>query len=141
MKNKKSLIVAGVLIILLAGGQALLKKGSSSAKNSGNIGSSIKDTVKEEVRDLSVLFYGSTCPHCIVVEEWLAENAEIEKKAGLIMKEVYEDKNNSAEMTQRAKECGVATENGIGVPFLYDNGTCLMGDQPIIDYLKETYGK
>ena len=119
----------------------MLKKSSSSAKNGGNIESSIEDTVEQEAEDLSVLFYGSTCPHCIVVEEWLAENAEIEEVAGLVMKEVYENKDNSTEMTQKAKECGVATENGIGVPFLYDNGTCLMGDQPIIDYLKETYGK
>ena len=90
---------------------------------------------------MSVIFYGSGCPHCEVVEEWLKENLEIEKKTGLIMREVYNDKNNHSEMTERAKECGTATENGIGVFFLYDNGICLMGDQPIIDYLKETYEK
>ena len=45
MKNKKSLIIAGVLIVLLAGGQILLKKSSSGADNNGNIEGSVKTGV------------------------------------------------------------------------------------------------
>ena len=39
--------------------------------------------------DKVVLYYGSTCPHCKVAEEWLEKNPEIKEKSGLVAKEVY----------------------------------------------------
>lgn len=86
-----------------------------------------------------ILYYGITCPHCEVVEEWLEENTGVKQKSDLIAKEVYQNRENSRELGQKAAECSIDESQGISVPFLYDNGRCIIGDQPIIDYLKEKY--
>lgn len=101
----------------------------------------IKATKENSPADESrtTLYYGVTCPHCKVVEKWLEENPEIKEKSGLVAKEVYENQENSKELGEKAKECQIGGSGGIGVPFLYDNGQCIIGDQPIIDYLKENY--
>jgi len=83
------------------------------------------------------LFFGSTCPHCEVVEEWLEANSEVKEKSGLKAKEVYNDRDNSQELAEKAAECKIS--GGIGVPFLYDHGECIVGDQPIIDHLEQKY--
>jgi len=80
------------------------------------------------------LYVGATCPHCKNVEEWLKNNQSIEEKAGLVIKEVYYNPNNNKELLQRASECSIEKDK-VFVPFLYDQGKCLVGDQPIIDYL------
>lgn len=86
-----------------------------------------------------ILFYGETCPHCKKVEEWLVDHPQIEKNVNLVKKEVYYNQENGRELAAKAKECNIDESQGIGVPFLYDNGKCLVGDQPIIDYLSSKY--
>ena len=83
------------------------------------------------------LYYGSTCPYCIEVEKWLEENPEIKESSGLVAKEVYENQENNRELTEKAIECEI--EGGVGVPFLYDSGQCIVGSQPIINHLTENY--
>lgn len=85
------------------------------------------------------LFVSLTCSHCKAVEKWLDSQPGIKEKSRLETKEVYQNKNNRSELGERAAECQIDERNGIGVPFLYDNGECVVGDQPIIDYLKEKY--
>ncbi len=81
-----------------------------------------------------VLFYGDGCPHCALVEEFVAQNS-IEDKVPFAKKEVYYNKQNADEMVVKAQVCGFPTDS-IGVPFLWDGSKCLVGDQDIIEFFK-----
>ena len=83
-----------------------------------------------------ILFYGDTCPHCKVVEEFIVAN-KIEEKIAFKKLEVYNNQNNAQLLTQTAKKCGFDTAQGVGVPFFYNGETCLMGDADIINYFKQ----
>ncbi len=87
----------------------------------------------------TTLYYGITCSYCKIVEEWLEENIEIKEKSNIVAKEVYNNQENSKELLERTEECQIGENSGIGVPFLYDNGECIIGSQPIINHLKERY--
>lgn len=79
-----------------------------------------------------ILFYGDGCPHCAIVEDYIKEN-DIKNKVSFEEKEVYYNQNNSNDLVQKAKACGIPT-NSIGVPFLWDGENCYVGDQKIIDF-------
>lgn len=110
-----------------------------------------KDTTDKEVSDVQnpsqqtnqgqtqetngiILFYGDGCPHCAIVEEYVNQNG-IEAKVSFAKKEVYYNKQNADELIAKAKACSMST-NSIGVPFLWDGSTCLVGDQDIIEFFK-----
>ena len=40
------------------------------------------------------------------------------------------------ELSQKASECGLST-NSVGVPFLWDGKTCLVGDADVIDFFRK----
>jgi glutaredoxin len=82
-----------------------------------------------------ILFYGDGCPHCALVEEYVSKNG-IEATVPFVKKEVYHDKQNASELAVKAQACGMPTDS-IGVPFLWTGATCIVGDQPIIDFFKE----
>ena len=84
-----------------------------------------------------ILYWGVTCTHCKNVEDYLKNNPDIEKKITILRKEVFNDKNNAADMEDKAYLCNIDTSKGIGVPFLYYRGQCVDGDQPVIDFLQE----
>ena len=79
-----------------------------------------------------VFYYGQECPHCLKVEEYIKNN-NIDAKIPVTKKEVWHDQTNAAEMIARAKKCGL-DPNAVGVPLLYDNGKCYIGDVDIINY-------
>ena len=118
--NKKIIIVS-ILFILLASFMIV-----SSSRN---------ESKSEEKESAIILFYGDTCPHCKVVDDYIKEN-NVKERVSFVQKEVYRNKANALEMNQKAEICGLETNN-IGVPFLFDgeNGAkCLIGDRDIIDY-------
>ncbi len=82
----------------------------------------------------TILFYGDTCPHCAKVEEYIAEN-NTKDKIGLAEKEVYKNTDNAKILNEKAKKCDIK-ENEIGVPFLWADEKCYMGDEDIINYFK-----
>jgi len=82
-----------------------------------------------------ILFFGDTCPHCKNVDEYISQNG-IRGKIKFQELEVYNNKDNAALLAQKAKECGLDTSSGVGVPFFFASGKCIQGDQPIIDFLK-----
>jgi glutaredoxin len=94
---------------------------------------------KNSSQDLKgiVLFYGTGCPHCAKVEEFIREN-KIKEKIAFEEKEVYFNRDNAKKLIEVAKKCGIK-ENEIGVPFLWDgeNQRCIVGDEPIINFFKE----
>lgn len=98
----------------------------------------ITSPTQEEEDDESVLvFYSSTCPHCEIVKKYLKDNAENLTLTVKTLKidDPKTDKDNLALALKKAQECNLG-ENW-GVPLMYYAGDCLMGDQPIIDYLNQ----
>jgi len=85
-----------------------------------------------------VLYWGTTCPHCKVLKEWMAEK-KIEEKVKVILKEVYENRTNQKELMAVAGKCGIVA-NQVGVPLLYAEGKCMIGTDPIESYLSQKAG-
>ncbi len=82
-----------------------------------------------------ILYYGETCPHCKIVEKYIADN-NIEEKLKITHKEIYNNRANNDELVSKANYCQLDLKN-VGVPFLWTGSNCLIGNQPIIDFLKE----
>lgn len=109
------LAVIAALVLLLAWGRAAAKREASQPE--------------------MILFYGATCPHCKIVEEFIAQNS-VRDRLSFRELEVYNDKTNARLLGEKAGQCGLDTGAGIGVPFFFDGQKCFVGDQDIIAYLK-----
>lgn len=99
------------------------------------------DQVEFNFADSDLIFYwGEGCPHCENVEEFISTN-NVDQKVKINKKEVYKNTDNQKELGNIASQyCPEAiTNGGIGVPLAFDvkNKTCLQGDTPIIDFLKQ----
>jgi glutaredoxin len=83
------------------------------------------------------LYFGSACPHCKIVEEYLAKN-DPENKLSVVQKEVWNNQTNANEYIEKTKICEIFDGN-LSVPVLWDakNQNCYSGDQPIINFLKQ----
>jgi hypothetical protein len=86
------------------------------------------------------LFYGETCPHCKIVEEFISKN-QIDQKIKINNLEVYNNQANSSLFSSMVNEIcpDNSSPNGLPVPFLINkkDKQCFLGDTPIIDYLTE----
>ncbi|PJA08138.1 hypothetical protein COX69_03070 [Candidatus Falkowbacteria bacterium CG_4_10_14_0_2_um_filter_48_10] len=107
-------------VFVLARGQAAVETGP--------------DKAPAQTSDL-ILYYGDVCPHCRIVEEYIQQNG-IDQKIIFAQKEVYRNQANASELAQKARLCALDTRS-IGVPFLWTGETCILGDQPIIEYFKD----
>ena len=138
MKNTKITTALILLIIIALLTSVILgsknKKETTQPSNNNQIVDKISLPISQS-SDTPVFFYGNTCPHCADVEAWMKEN-QIEEKIAIVKKEVYDNRQNSQELTKAAESCGLPTDS-IGVPFLYTEGKCLIGTPDIINYLKE----
>ncbi len=76
-----------------------------------------------------VLYWGDGCSHCKNLEVFLQEN-QIEQKVTFERKEVWGDRANAKEMSQRAKDCDLSPTE-IGVPFLFSDGKCFTGEPDV----------
>lgn len=85
-----------------------------------------------------ILYYGETCPHCKIVEAFLQEN-KISEKVDFSQKEVFLNAKNAQELSKKAAPCKI-DQKEMGVPFLWNNGQCLEGDQDIINFFKDKAG-
>jgi len=93
-----------------------------------------------------VLYYGITCPHCKIVEDYIANNG-LANKLKIEQKEIFENQANQREMAQNLAACGRQEQGNLYVPMLFDvkNRACYGGKenegaQPIIEFLKQTGG-
>jgi len=82
-----------------------------------------------------ILFYGDGCPACAVVEDYIGEN-NIQERVEFEQKEVYYNKKNADELSEKAKTCGISA-NSIQIPFLWDGSKCFVGSQTIIDFFNQ----
>lgn len=90
---------------------------------------SVKNVLAEENR--AVLYYGNGCPHCAEVENFIKNNSfdfSIEQK------EIYHNKINAEEFNKICAEEEISLMDR-GVPFLYAEKKCFIGDKQIINYL------
>ncbi|MBP6890909.1 MAG: hypothetical protein PHH17_02855 [Candidatus Pacebacteria bacterium] len=129
MKNK--IIIPGVLFAVVAIFSIIIIVQNNNHAEQPAIQSS--DNIKTEDQGI-VLFYGDGCPHCEIVEKYVTEN-NIESIVSFAKKEVYYNKQNSAELVEKAESCGMPTDS-IGVPFLWDGSKCHVGDHDIIEFFK-----
>jgi glutaredoxin len=79
-----------------------------------------------------IFYYSLTCPHCKNVEKYVADN-NVKAKVDFIEKEVSENMQNATDFMNKVAKCGIKPEEA-GVPLLWDGSTCLVGDEPIINY-------
>ncbi len=86
----------------------------------------------------TVYYYGAECPHCKKINEFLEEN-KIAEKVTFAKKEVWHDSGNAKEMTKAAEQCGLDKKD-IGVPFVFDNGTCLIGEPDVRKFFSDKAG-
>lgn len=116
-KNLLSIIIAVVLTV--AGGLLIINYNKAPKIDINGI----------------VLFYGDGCPHCKIVDDFVKAN-NIETKVKFIRLEVFNNKDNAKVLSERAQACGLLTDQ-IGVPFLWNGKTCIVGDQDVIKFFQE----
>ena len=80
-----------------------------------------------------ILFYGDGCPHCANVESYLEGEGILES---VNKKEIYQNRENAQEFNEICEEEGIEFMDR-GVPFLYAEGECFVGDKQIVSYFEE----
>lgn len=123
---KKDWLIFLVIIILIIFGIKLLSKKPST--------SSTFDSSRPT--DMT-LFWGDGCPHCENVRNYIKNNSSL-SKLNIDQKEVYYNQSNQKIMEETAKKCPeLDASKGLAVPMAYVDNKCLVGDTPIIDWLKQ----
>ena len=93
-------------------------------------------TIISPEANASVLYYGETCPHCKIVEEFMSNNS-VESKMDIIQKEVFSNKTNAEELLKVGEACKLQKDYMGAVPLLYSGGKCYVGDKDIISFFQE----
>lgn len=126
-KNLLSIIIVAVLIIL---GSLLIIGYNNGAL--AKIWSALTGP-KVDINGI-ILFYGDGCSHCKLVEDFISQN-NIEEKVKFIRLEVFNNRGNAQVLLERSKACGLLVDQ-VGVPFLWDGKTCMMGDPDVIKFFQ-----
>jgi len=81
-----------------------------------------------------ILFYGEECPHCKIVEQYIADN---NIKDALVFSELEVGHNaaNANLMIEKQKICKLDKKNIGAVPFLWTAEKCYLGQDEIIQFL------
>lgn len=130
-ENKTVQIVLLVITVLIACAGLIWLINKSSSNNSDDTGDNATSTVS--------LYYRDDCPHCQNVEKFMQEN-NVTATVPVVMKEVMNNIENNNDLMVRATNCGYDISS-VGVPLLYDHGTCYSGDEEIINYFKQKLNK
>lgn len=126
MEKGLSITIGITLIILVLIAVAVFFTGSQRQNN--------YPTTDPDTKGI-ILFYGEGCPHCKIVEDFMAEN-DILSKIILSQSEVWHNEENLQLLIKKAQICGLNIDT-IGIPLLYDGESkCFSGDQEIINFLK-----
>jgi glutaredoxin-related protein len=80
-----------------------------------------------------ILFYGKECPHCQIVEDYISKN-KIADKVEFSQAEVFHNQSNQKIFLEKYKTCGVTDEKEMGVPMLWADGKCLVGQDKVMEY-------
>lgn len=132
---KKKYIIVGLIIAALAVlGVLAAKKMKTNKSVAGQ-----NTQTSQNADNRMILFVGTGCPHCKIVEDYIQQN-QIDSKLSIDQKEVFYNKDNQRLFEEKAKVCKLDLNN-LGVPILWTGSACLEGDQLIIDYLKQQINK
>jgi uncharacterized membrane protein len=123
-KTTSILVVVGFLVIALA--VFLFFQSSDSQKKLA------------ELENQITYYYGDNCPHCQNILKFIEEN-KIAEKVTFTKKEVSKNVSNGSEFLQVAKKCGIAATEA-GVPLVYAEGKCSMGEVEVMDFFKKKAG-
>ncbi len=130
--NKKLLLISiSFFSVAIFGVLVIADKGRSAAQPADGSGGQVASGI--------ILYYGDGCPHCAIVEKFVAEN-DVEGRLSFVKKEVYNNRQNADDLVAKAQICGLPTDS-IGVPFLWDGSSCLLGDQDIIEFFRTKAGR
>ena len=80
-----------------------------------------------------ILFYGDNCDHCTKVDNFIRDNA-MENKVAFVRLNISDNENLNL-LSDKAQTCGLDIKL-IGVPFLWDGKTCILGDVAVINFFK-----
>lgn len=83
-------------------------------------------------------FYGEECPHCQRVAEFLAAN-NIAEKVAFEKLEVWHNMQNARQMNEAVKICQLSPQD-VGVPMIFENGTCHVGEPDVMKFFKTKAG-
>lgn len=140
MFSKRIYVATAIAAVLIIGavvwGIKQPETANAPATNSGNVKG--ESTTQENVSDEIIYFYGETCPHCVELNKFLEEN-KIAEKVNFSKKEVWSNKDNAAEIEEKASECGIKKE-GMGVPLVYAKGKCYVGTPQAEAFFKQEAG-
>lgn len=140
MQKAPLLIIFGSVILLIGfvvGYSFLNNQNTQPQTNSQtSLNQEVASPSAQDIVGTFEYFWGNTCPHCKIVADFL-ENWALKDKIKIDKKEVYDNKNNASLLVEKAIVCKISQDQ-IAVPFLFTpTGKCIVGDQPIIEYLKK----
>ena len=146
-KKSAPYLIIGIIVALLFAILVFMKLNGDNtpAPTEYNEVSPSADLAVDFETQPAYLFTSVTCPHCENVKDYLQTQPGLADQVGLInvsMDDVMSQATRQAQLTEFATICGLDTKM-VGIPFLYLNQEevatterCLIGDTPIIDYLK-----
>jgi glutaredoxin-related protein len=85
------------------------------------------------------LFWGDGCPHCEIAKEEIIKQ-DIDPEGQIEYLEVYSSEANTVRFSERLRECGIHPDNA-GVPMLYLDGQCYVGDYQVVGRLSQWAAK
>ncbi len=127
--NKKTIIFTSLVFLLIALVFIFFNLMNIEVVEDKAIVERIDIDINEEL----ILFNGSGCEYCSIVDTFVEEN-DLEAKTPLQVKEIYFDDENLNEFDAKFNNCNPKPPFR-GVPLLWHGGFCLMGEQEIVDYL------
>jgi len=122
----KNTIIAVLIAILAFGAIAYF------AWSGGNTTPTTEPTLSTPI-----LFIGTGCPHCEIVEKFIKDNA-VDTKMTFETREVFFNRDNADLMKKRADACAIVTDQ-LGVPLFWDGSKCYGGDVDIIKYFRDRF--
>ncbi|MDQ1283914.1 MAG: hypothetical protein QG620_262 [Patescibacteria group bacterium] len=128
MSNRKkyALFFVVLAVAAVAAGYSFWSNSIQSSQVEGESVETVQDDSK------IIFFYGQECPHCKIVEEYFRKN-NVSEKIEFSQKEVYHNKPNANFMLEKARACGL-DEKKLGVPLLWTEDGCYIGDKDIVSY-------
>ena len=134
LPNKKLYSILVVVIFFIVG---VVVWGINQEKANAPTVSQETASQQNQTADI-IYFYGETCSHCIELNKFLEDN-KIAEKVNFSKKEVWSNKDNTAEMEKRAAECNIQ-KSDMGVPFVYARGKCYVGTPQAEAFFKQEAG-
>lgn len=142
MQKTPLLIILGSVVLLIAfvAGYSILSGKNSSPTpvmvTPSPVSQEVASPSAQDIAGTFEYFWGNTCPHCKNVADFL-ETWALKDKIKIDKKEVYDNQDNAKSLVERAVACKIPKDQ-IPVPFLVtQDGKCILGDQPIIEYFKK----